>query len=297
MFITFPQLSSSDTIWILEQLLHLRGLTLEGCIVVEDKMQPPLFRTAMLHLFPTRSLMDCSTSMPLDILASCSHLRKLGVQRFFAEGKYWEGLPENTENKFHMISQLEEFHLGDNGQPFLDSLCRAYYDGSPPLNLSRLRSLTLSSKKDPLDIPNIEPMLKTWNPIVEVLTVSCALFIRNFNITHPCFLEELAKSSLISSVTHLSNIKMYVSCSFDLLEPFRTLLKRWTYDGGSGLREIKIEVVWVVAWQEPDSSAIVSLQEILLNHFKKLRRVSLHVDVQNNAGIPSECWKDHHRRS
>lgn len=97
MFITFPQLSSSDTIWILEQLRHLRGLTLEGCIVVEDKMQPPLFRTAMLHLFPTlveRSLMDCSTSMPLGILASCSHLRKLGVQRFFAEGKYWEGLPE-----------------------------------------------------------------------------------------------------------------------------------------------------------------------------------------------------------
>ena len=66
------------------------------------------------------------------------------------------------------------------------------------------------------------------------------------------------------------------------------MLKRWAYAGGSGLREIKIEVVWVVAWQEPDSSAIVSLQEILLNHFKKLRRVSLHVDVQNNAGIPSE---------
>ena len=100
---------------------------MEGCtlIVVEDKRQPPLFRTAILHLFPTLvklSLVNCS--MPLDILASCSHLRELGVQRFFAEGKYWEGLPENTEN-FHLISQLEELHLGDNGQPFFDSLCRA----------------------------------------------------------------------------------------------------------------------------------------------------------------------------
>lgn len=81
-------------------------------------------------------------------------------------------------------------------------------------------------------IPNIEPILKSWNPRVEVLTVS------SFG-----FLDELAKSSLISSVTHLSIIKMYVSCSFDLLEPFRTVLKRWASAGGSGLREIKIEVL------------------------------------------------------
>lgn len=89
--------SSSNTIWILEQLRHLRGLTLEGCIGLEDKMQLPLFRTAMLHLFPTLvelSLVNCS--MPLDILASCSHLRKLGVRRCGEEilggsaGKYGE---------------------------------------------------------------------------------------------------------------------------------------------------------------------------------------------------------------
>lgn len=116
------------------------------------------------------------------------------------------------------------------------------------------------------------------------------------DVTHPCvnlelfsafgFLDELANSSLISSVTHLIIKRMYVCCSFDLLEPFRTVLKRWAYAGGSGLQEIKIEVVCVVAWEDPDSSTIVSLQEILLNNFKEIRRVSLHADVHNNAGIP-----------
>lgn len=172
--------SSSHTIWILEQLHHLRSLKLEGCLGREDRMQLPLFRTAMLHLFPTLvelSLVKCS--MPLDILASCSHLQKLGVQRFTVEErKCWEGVLESTEN-FHSISQLEELHLGDDCQAFLDNLCRVYNDGSPPLNLSRLRSLTFLSRNNPLDISYIEPMLKTWNPRVEVLTVSCELFVRD----------------------------------------------------------------------------------------------------------------------
>jgi len=141
-------------------------------------------------------------------------------------------------------------------------------------------------------------MLETWNPRVEVLAVNCELFVRNFNITHPCvnwelfsaffFLEKLAKYGLISPVTHPIIKKVNVSCSFNLLEPFRTVLKRCAYTGGSGLREINIGVVCVVAWQDPDFATIVSLQELLLNNFKEPRRISLHVDVQNNAGIPFE---------